>query len=141
MTLLSDLVDWLVKEFGVVRVENAASYAELDNDLTALGIPAEDRPEVLNIARLIAQAGVSGEVAAKALTSGAVEATFGMMREVERLDIVTDRLRKIVAETPDIREPDTWWPLSQDSEEFKRGARWVENWWRIQISKALEGKS
>lgn len=48
-------------------------------------------------------------------------------------------LRKVVAETADIRDPETWWPLGMDSEEFKRGARWAENWWRIQIKKELEG--
>lgn len=50
-------------------------------------------------------------------------------------------VRKILADTPDLREPDAWWPMGMDSDEFRRGALWSENWWRQQIEKALEGKS
>lgn len=67
-----------------------------------------------------------------------VEDVFGMMREVERYSSQIQELRKILADTPDVRAPGIWWPLGDDSDEFKRGARWAENWWRIKISQAID---
>lgn len=137
MKHLSDLVDWLTKIFGVVRVEDAAAYAEIDAELTALGIAPPERSEVFRIAQMIAQAGVTGDNAARALASGAAESTFNMMRVIEPLREMRDELWNVLSDTPDIRETDTWWPLGNDSAEFKRGARWSENWWRENITRAL----
>ena len=140
MTHRSEFVSRLTRIFGVVRVEDAAAYAEIDNELIALGIAPSERAEVLHIARLIAQAGVTGEEAARLIAAGAVESVFDMMRAIEPLRELRDEIRDLLTRTPDIREPDVWWPLGDDGDEFKRGARWSENWWRLNIENALHGK-
>lgn len=47
-------------------------------------------------------------------------------------------IRDFTGITPDITVLDAWFPLGMDSEEFKRGARWSEAFWRSQIRRILD---
>lgn len=48
------------------------------------------------------------------------------------------KMRELIQRTPDITKPDAWFPLDMDSDEFKRGARWAESWWRAQVGRILD---
>jgi hypothetical protein len=52
-----------------------------------------------------------------------------------------DELKLLLDAVPDITEPDTWWPLGADHPEYRKGAIWIETWWRAQLTKIIEEQS
>lgn len=131
----------LARSGGTVATHGSASWsarrlAETTDALTTLLVQhklvlaalTDEAREIARASTATAEAtGAHRMAVAEVLTQlGCTE----LRRERDEALAVIERALGVFKQTPDVRKPDAWWPLSQDSEEFKAGACWAENWWR-----------
>lgn len=67
-----------------------------------------------------------------------VNALEAALRERDEALAVIEQVRTLKDGTPNLSDPETWWPLTMDSEEFRRGARWSDAWWRDHVTRPLD---
>jgi hypothetical protein len=57
--------------------------------------------------------------------------------ELESTQITVAAIRELLETTPDVTQPEAWWPLGADDPNYREGAVWVESWWRTKLSALL----